>query len=372
MATAGLPALPRKRSATEVISPALNRMKHQLFGPSRFGKWMKLALIAILSGELSSGGCHFNFPANWSGRGSPESVGTGTPPDIEAVANKIAHWPHLLEAVLITVAVGFALGLLFMFINAVFRFILFDSVAYDRVEIAASWRRWSDAGGRFFLWMIVFDLLALAVMAVVVVIPLLHLVNSYRATGSVTAGGVGLMVLGVLGLMVVALLMVVCFVLAKDFLIPLMALEDLRAGEATRRLWNMLGEEKSGYFLYLIMKMILAIAAGIIMGIVGILVGLIVAIPFAAVGFVVIGSHLRTGVWDASAFISIGVLVALGIAALTLAMALVAVPVMVFFQSYVLYFFGDRYPRLGQVMQVSEPKPKPYVPPVAPYPIRSQ
>src|SRR5258708_16590587 len=43
-------------SAVDTISLALEHTKQQLFRPFRLGKWLRLALIGFMTGELSSGG----------------------------------------------------------------------------------------------------------------------------------------------------------------------------------------------------------------------------------------------------------------------------------------------------------------------------
>jgi hypothetical protein len=55
--------------------------------------------------------------------------------------------------------------------------------------------------------------------------------------------------------------------------------------------------------------------------------------------------------------------------------ALISTPAMVFFQSYVLNFFGGRYPNLGAVLSPPQPdsqpasgEPPPFAPPPAPAP----
>ena len=53
-------------SAVDAISPAIEHTKRQLLQPFRFGQWMRLAVVGLLAGELSSGGgCNMpRFPSS--------------------------------------------------------------------------------------------------------------------------------------------------------------------------------------------------------------------------------------------------------------------------------------------------------------------
>lgn len=361
-----LPALPHRRSAAEIISPALARMKHQLFAPFRFGKWLRLAVMAFLSGEM--GGCNLNLNLPYTGGGQSGSSGGSrfleAPPPWES----IVHSPHFFEIAALLLVALLALGLLLVYVGAVFRFILFDAVAYNRAEIRAAWSRWSPQGGRLFGWMLAFMGAWLAGLAVLLGIPGLILWRQYHAAGSVGAGAITLLVLGGLAFFVFLVAMLVSWVLAKDFLVPLMALENLGAGDATRRLWKMLGLDKSGYVIYIVMKALLAVASAIVVAIAGLIGALVVLLPVVLLGVLLLSSNFKYHVWDTSGIV---IAVFLGLLALGLLLgelSLVSVPVVVFFQSYVLYFFGDRYPRVAKVLATTEPPPaSPPLPP--PYPI---
>src|SRR5207245_9379724 len=61
-------------SAVDVISPAFVRTRRQLFQPFRAGRWARLAVVALITGEFGSGsfgGLNAGFPARIRGRGRP-------------------------------------------------------------------------------------------------------------------------------------------------------------------------------------------------------------------------------------------------------------------------------------------------------------
>jgi len=90
----------------------------------------------------------------------------------------------------------------------------------------------------------------------------------------------GAIVLGGLFLVFV-LIAAVVHVLARDFLVPIMALENLDFADGWHRLLTMIRPEKGRYAVYLLLKLVLSIAAGILFGIIALLPGLLVFVPAA-------------------------------------------------------------------------------------------
>jgi hypothetical protein len=140
----------------------------------------------------------------------------------------------------------------------------------------------------------------------------------------------------------------VIHVLTKDFVVPQMALEGLSAIEGWRRLWPMLQGEAGGYTIYVLMKIVLAIGAGIVIGLVSVIVALVVAIPTVGLGLVAVLTGKSAGLtWNA---LTITVAVVVGcvlLAAFMYLLALIAVPAIVFFPAYAIYFFAPRYRALS-------------------------
>ena len=121
-------------SAVDSVSPAIEAAKRQLFRPFRWGRWTRLALVTLLSGEMTGGGgFNFTWPQG-TGRKSSEFLALANPG-----VEKLLAWLPVVLLVMVGVA---AFILLWMYIGSVFRFILLDSVLYDRCEIRAGWRRW--------------------------------------------------------------------------------------------------------------------------------------------------------------------------------------------------------------------------------------
>jgi len=355
-------------SAVDVIPLAFQHTKRQLIQPFRFGQWTRLAVVGLLAGEAGSGGC--NIPTNFNvPQHTPTSRHFLQSPDLSSLGIDPAMLAGLV-AVLIVSALIF--GIVLMFVSSVMRFILFDSVLARQCHIRAGWTRRQGIGFKYFLWQIGFTLATLAVMVIVVGIP----AAIAFALGWLTKPRehlLGLILGGLLMFFVVLVLFLiigVIHVLTKDFVVPQMALEGIGAIEGWRRLWPMIQLEKGGYAGYVGMKIVLAIGAAILVGIVSIILGLLVAIPTALVAIVAVLTGKTAGLtWNVFTITVAVVVGSILVAAFLYFMSLIAVPVMVFFPAYSIYFFASRYGPLGTVLYPPVSPPQ-FSPPLVPAPAR--
>ncbi len=342
-------------SAVDTITLAFQHTKRQLVQPFRSGQWTRLAVVGLLAGEAGSGG-GFNFPSSF-----PHQTGSSR----HLLDTGFGSIDPAVYAGLIAVLVvaGLVFGLILMYVSSAMRFILFDSVLAKECRIRQGWSRRQGPAWRYFLWQLGYMFATLAALTVLVGIP------------AALAFGMGWFsqprehVLGlVLGGIVVFFLFFIFFVtaavihvLTKDFVVPQMALEGIGAIEGWRRLWPLIQMEKAGYAAYVGMKIVLAIGAGIVIGIASVILGLIVAIPTVGLAIVAVITGKTAGfTWNA---FTITVAVVVGcvlLAAFLYLMALIAVPAIVFFPAYSIYFFAPRYRALSLVL---------YPPPVASTPI---
>src|SRR5271166_666343 len=275
-------------SAVDCVQPALQHARDQLFTRFQWGQWSRLALVGILAAELHVGGCNFgNYGGNWPpGHHKTHSdflpssrLPSGWPPFNHAQLSE--HLAQFFGLIVIGVFVAIVLAFVFLYINSVFRFILFDSVLRRHCSIGDGWQKWRRAGGRFFLWQLVFQIAAGLFFMVLVGLPL----ALAAAAGWMTnlREHVGRMIVGAIllvGLIVVfGLAAAVVHALAKDFLVPIMALEDLDFADGWHRLLAMMRLEKGRYAVYLLLKLVLSIAAAILFGIIAIIPALFVVVP---------------------------------------------------------------------------------------------
>ena len=343
-------------SASDAIEPAFRHTKDQLFRPFRLGQWMRLAFVGLLAGEMGSfGGCNFSYPVNTHQRGSHQFLLQSAFP-----AQLAGHAALIAGLVAVAVVIVIGLAVLFTYISSVMRFILFDSIVARECHIRQGWARRRRIGFRLFLWQLLFMLATSVAFLVVIGVPALW-VWSLGWFAHARDHVLGFVLGGLILFFVFAVLLVfvaVVTVMTKDFVVPQMAFEDISVMEGWRRLWLWLKYDKGGYAGYIGMKIVLAIGATIALAIVTLVAFLLLLIPIGGVGVAaVLGGRAAGWTWNPYTITAAVVFGCIAIMILILAAALIAVPAIVFFPAYSIYFFASRYSQLGMVVLPQPPAP---------------
>jgi hypothetical protein len=325
-------------SALDAIPLAFEHTRQQLFTRFRLGQWTRLAFVGLLAGELGSGGgSNFNL-------GKLTNPQPGGSPHFPANLTPILLALGAVLVVLVFAALVF--GIVMMYVSSVMRFILFDSVLAKECHIRLGWQRRQRPGGRLFLWSLLCIFATFGGLTLLVGIPaaFAFAVGWLRAPKEHIIPLVlcGILLFFVLVIFFVAISLV--YVLTKDFVVPQMALEDIGAIEAWRRLWPMLKTEMWSYAGYIGMKMVMAIGAGMAIGLVTVILGLVMAIPAVALGILAVLTGQSAGLtWNAY---TITLAIVVGTVLLSIffyLVSLISVPALVFFPAYSIYFFAARY-----------------------------
>jgi len=144
-------------SAVDCVQPALQHTRSQLFTNFRLGQWSRLALVGILAAEVHVGGCGFGN----LGSGIPHTqhkVGDGIfRPSTLFSRSSLPDWfPHtaprisehiaqFVALIVVGIFVVMVLSFIFLYLNSLFRFILFDAVLQRECSIRAGWQKWRRA-----------------------------------------------------------------------------------------------------------------------------------------------------------------------------------------------------------------------------------
>ena len=134
----------------------------------------------------------------------------------------MAGYPAHIVGLLVTVALLIiALTLIFLYINSVLRFVLFDAVLRGDARIIEGWRKWRGTGRKFFAWQIIIAILGWAVSLSCIGIPLLVLFkNHHIGFWFMDATGIVVLVLAGLCWFLIAVVIAIVVVIAKDFVVP--------------------------------------------------------------------------------------------------------------------------------------------------------
>ncbi len=357
-------------SAIDAISVAMEHTKQQLFRPFRWGQWWRLALLGLMTGELSSGGgCGGggNFPTSFPTNPPPQQGGgrdqflSASPHFDPQMAAHIALWIGIALLVFCVIV------LVWMYVGSVYRFILIESIITKNVSLRAGWRKWHATGRRYFLWRLVYQLAVGFFLVILVGIPvgiaalLGWLKDAHAHMAPLILGGILLFFLVLLFSLVTA----VGALLGKDFMAPIMALENLDFADSWSRLFAMMKNEKGSYAGYVGMKIVLAIAAGILFGILITIAVLVVLLPVGGLGVLAVVMGKTAGLTWNPFTVTLAVLVGMFVFALIMFLSsMLSVPVTVYFPAYSIYFFAARYPKLSAWLYPAPPAPVAPVPTV--------
>ena len=330
-------------SAIDLVGTAWEHTKNQLFKPFNLGQWVRLGIVGLLAGEMGyTGGCtsSYRFPS------VPSRGGTATAFVAQATVLRNPFFPL---AVILLVLAALVLIVALMYVSSIMRFILFESVVSRECRIRRFWSRYTESGTRYFLWNLamlfvsVFGTGVLVLTAAIIGFGAGWLRAPREHVVPLVLGG--LIAVGVLAVWFIALALVHVF--TKDFVIPQMAIENVGPIEGWRRLLQMMDTEKARYAGYIGMKILLMIAAMIIMAILTIIIALVFLIPtgIAALLAILIGKGIGL-TWNP---LTVGFAIMSGVVTfgfLVYCMLLLNVPLVVFFPAFSIYFFAARYPAL--------------------------
>ncbi len=349
-------------SAIDAFGPAFARVGTMLFKPFRLRAWLKVGLIGLLGGGVITAGGGLNFRAPAFPTGVPQGQ---LPPETEEIYRAIrsVHLADYFHFFVIMIAVIVVFALIFLYLFCRFRFVLFDSVVTGQPVIGRGWRKYASQANRYFGFWLAYRLVTWAVMVVIVGLPLWHAYKNgvFSGDNSLPAffavfGSIAL------GAFVAGIIFAVVSTLMKDFILPVLALDDLPLGDAWSAVWRVVASEPGAWAAYMGLKLVCAIGSWI-----GLTVAFIVALlpAFLVIG-IPVGILVAIGVlafktMGALAGIIIcsiaGLLAAAGVFCLFLVLT---APISVFFASYAFYFFGGRYPKLAALLW---PQPTPPAPP---------
>jgi hypothetical protein len=349
----------RVLSASEAISPAIERTKFVLFRPFRKGRSWKLAATAY----LSTMGCVF------------------IPIPLLLLLLPWIHAPATISRstfTLIFAGIAFfysAIMFVFFYIGARLDFVLFDIVLFKAEFVAPVWRKYAPHTWRWIGLKVVFgtvlSVIAGAPLAVwgLHAMPVLFVQPGQMPSPQAfaTLFGFYFTVMAVLGVIFLA------SSLLGNFVLPYIALEDASLAVGLRRYADLIEAEPGQMVLFVIFKVLLGIVALIALEVGIILIEIILAIPIGIIAFLgwLALHHLGPAGTLMMAAGGIVLYFCFFVGLFYFLLGLQGV-VIIFFQAYAMYFLGGRYPLLGNLIDQFTPQPYFYPPGFAPPPGSSQ
>lgn len=270
--------------------------------------------------------------------------------------------------------IGIAMWLLLTWLWCRLRFTLFDLVVYGRGRVGLAWSPYGRPAWRF-LGLVILVSLAFLLLASVTIGPmLLHLIVLLRGMTPQEVNSDPFLVIGhifpMYGMIfAIAILAGLVGAVMTDFLLPPMAIEDAPLESAFGRFFHLLGSRFWTVALYLLLRFVLQLGLNWVGAMAVIIIVLVAGGGGVAGGFVLYHSLWHLGGGPAALFILYCVLAGLALIALYLLVMMVLYGlVMIFVQSYAVYFFGSHYPELGDRLEPGPLAPAPWPGPSAPAP----
>jgi len=340
-------------TATQAISPAINRTKSLLFEPFRWGTFLKLCAVAVFTEGFSK---NFNFSQRGFG-GFPEHGHVPTIPPLPHPGSVLPHIsPAWITVLVALAAAAFILVLVIFYLAVRLRFALFECLIHQSTLIAPGWYKYRFQAFRFFLLSIVVGIVFLAVVIAALIPFALGFWHVYQLTqlgGPFPLAALLMVALPFIAVLLLIVLAAICVrIILRDFMLPHIALENASAGQAWAAVRARIAGEPGRFFLYGLLRVILPFVAVAGMAIIlfipclivfGLLAVMMAAVYAALISHAAMPLPLIGGVLEAMLAL---IMLCLGLL-LTVSLA---GPLDIGVRNYALLFYGGRYQTLGDIL----------------------
>jgi hypothetical protein len=335
-------------SAVDSVSPAVQRTREFLFRPFRWGTYLKLGLVAIVT-EGSS----YNLRSGGGGGSSGHTSGIN-PPFVPSGMQIAGVAFGVVGAILLFAWLYYLLTRL--------RFSFFHCLLHNTKEIRPGWRLYREPATRFFWLNVVVGLCFLLLIGVLSLPFIAGFWRLFHEMGPSRHLDVGLLLSLILPLIPIIFLLVLTAiaidVVLRDWMLPHFAVDNANAGEAWAAVWGYIKAEKRQFIVYGLLRLALPFVAMAGVFMVLLIPGLIVA---GCIGVLIYAVHSAFA-GSAGGAAETGLLVqyffgAVGFLLMVLACICLGGPVSTGIREYALTFYAGRYPALGDIMYPLTPAP---------------
>jgi len=358
--------------SVDALSSAYYHTRRILFCPFEPRKYMKMALVYLLSGGMQGGprGGSFNnyIPTPRSHHHSGIEGGItsmaqsclsdagsfirarGSGESLQYFLNLVQIWKSRLDSIFhsndtglmalwslgIFGVVVLVFGLIYM--TSVFQFIFLESIVSNRLSIIEHWRKHKGLGFSYMLWMLVIMFVMIGMMAAFLV-PVG--MTAAASKGAPSGAFMGSLCAGMLAVLAVILVLSIVAALTINLVVPVMYIKNISILPAWGRVLKLARSHVGEFLLYCVVKVGLAVAFFIVAFIAMLLVVAVAALFFAFPAYLVYatvkGSPLAGSPGMIALAASWGALAVMFIIFLSSVMLL---PAGVFLKSYNLCFLG--------------------------------
>jgi hypothetical protein len=341
----------RAISAADSVSVAFYRTRDFLFRPFRWGTFLKLCLVAVITEGIGS-----NSHVNSHGTShTPHTYPQG--PDISSLHDIKPEW---IVAIAVGVLLAMLISIVIFYLITRLRFAFFHCLVSKTTRIAPGWHLYSSQATRFF-WLNVIIGIFSFLLVVLIFVP--FAAGLWHVFHAIPPGGqpdwAALIAIALPIVPIILLLVLAAFaadIILRDFMLPHFALDNATSGVAFARAWAAIKAEKRQFFVYAVLRIVLPIIATIGVFIVLLIPGLCLA---GAIGVLEYGLHSVFSDSSGAAYVG-GVIFQVFFGVVAVAFALLAAiclggPLSTGIREYALTFYGGRYPALGNLLDAPPP-----------------
>lgn len=262
------------------FSRAFKHTENFLFKPFNLKKWLTLGFITLFTFS-GGGGFNFNIPINSKHEDSQKAFNSQNI-DWVVLKNKLMHFFNGIDAktlaliVSLTILGVLVLLLIFMWLNAVFNFVLIDNVVKNRACIREPFSRLRPQGKSLFLWNL--SILAISLLLIIIFFSII-IFGIYDYHKLHHAQSFLWIFLGIIIFIPVLIVIGVINVFSIDFIVPLMHAENIKVLKAWKDFLPNIKGNIINFILYIILKIVIAIGQAILSVFAAIASLIIIGIP---------------------------------------------------------------------------------------------
>jgi hypothetical protein len=328
-------------SASQAVTPAIERTSRMLFRPFDSATYLKLCAAACVTE-----GCWIHFSST-----------TGVPAQVDSTTYLPGGFtPEVIAWIIFGSVSAIVFCVMAMYLVARLRFAFFHCLIHETREIRPGWSLYREAAMRYFLGsLIVFAaFLGMVLLVVGALAVMVFTVFTVRTSdGKLDPGVFFILFYPRLGFaFLVGVLAAAASTTMRDFMLPHMAIENLTFGQAWRAARASIRAARESFFSYFILRLLLPVLAFFV---------LFVAAAFPLMFLTWILSTSATGFHDMledatgeGAGLRVGLEILFGSIGAALALFTsfcLGGPVCAWSRNYALVFYGGRYKAFGDALE---------------------
>ena len=309
---------------------------HILFRPFDAWEWLKLTFVCLLLGGGTS-----TAAFNW-GLGSLSSLGSVPSFADEAQLFFASHiWLVALGVAFVILA-----GVALLYVRAVFRFILVDSIVKSGVFLRKAWKENRALGESYFFWLLATMIVFGGAAAILAIAAFPHL----QLRSGESAGAPVMMAVLVVAFAILGIILALVITLTDDLVVPLMYAERAGLVRAWRLLARRMRSDLSALAIYVLIRLAVSLTVGAL-----VLFFLFPTLLAIFTGVVLLGAVAKIAlgllglVWSWNSFTTFlaGAVLVILTALLFLLLSMAGMPEQVLIQDFGMRFLAGRFPAVA-------------------------